>query len=103
MRRCCAETKEVYMEVMTVPETSANVQQPAASANTLAKAKAKERNELKRPAAGQSKDKKRKTDVTVSTVPQERSLKDAGEAAASQAAGAAEAITILSDDDDDFI
>ena len=91
------------MEVMTVPETSADVPQPAASAKTLAKAKAKERNELKRPAAGQSKAKKRMTDVSARTVPQERSLKDAGEAAASQAAGAAEAITILSDDDDDVV
>lgn len=84
------------MEVINVPETSADEQQPASNA------KAKERNEVKRPAAGQSKVKKRKIDATASAVPDERNLKDAGEAAASQAAGAAEAITILSDDDDDF-
>ena len=84
------------MEVMTVPETSADEQQLASSA------KAKERNEVKQSAAGQSKDKKRKIETTASAVPNEGNLKDAGEAAASQAAGAAEAITILSDDDDDF-
>ena len=84
------------MEVMTVPETTADGQQPAASA------KAKEKNELKRPAAGQSKVNKRKIDAPASAVPDERNLEDAGGAAASQAAGAAEAITILSDDDDDF-